>query len=176
MLELIQLSALHLAPVDLQLADGECVAIQGESGSGKSVLLRAVADLDPHQGVARLDGQACSDLPATLWRQRVAYVPAESGWWDERVRDHFAPDADLAALLTRLGLKPELADGPVQRLSTGERQRPALSEMRANTSNEAEQLTPACRLTISDCSGVWPRLLMPKAKIRLPKTMPSPVR
>ena len=36
----------RLAAVDLALAPGECAAVMGPSGSGKSLLLRQVADLD----------------------------------------------------------------------------------------------------------------------------------
>lgn len=126
MLTLRQLHRLHLHPVDLDLADGECVALSGHSGCGKSVLLRTIADLDPHDGEALLDGQACSAMPATQWRQKVTYVPAESGWWDDMIRPHFRPEQDLATLLPRVGLAVDAADWPVARLSTGERQRMAL--------------------------------------------------
>ncbi|OYW11998.1 MAG: ATP-binding protein, partial [Acidiphilium sp. 37-67-22] len=37
-------------PFDLALGRGEAVAITGPSGAGKSVLLRMIADLDPHEG------------------------------------------------------------------------------------------------------------------------------
>jgi phosphate-transporting ATPase len=126
MLELLGICALHLQATDLVIPDGQCVAVMGESGSGKSVLLRSIADLDLHDGDAAVDGQRCSQMPATHWRQQVVYVPAESGWWADRVADHFPTDLDLAAQLPRLGLKPALADAPVARLSTGERQRLAL--------------------------------------------------
>ena len=68
------LRRLHVGPVDLAVAAGECVAIMGASGAGKSVLLRAVADLDPHEGDAWLDGAACSAMPAPRWRQRVSQL------------------------------------------------------------------------------------------------------
>jgi ABC-type iron transport system FetAB ATPase subunit len=126
MLTLKALHRLHLQPIDLSIADGECIAITGSSGSGKSVLLRSIADLDPHEGDAALDDQPCSRMPAPAWRKLVAYVPAESGWWQDKVRPHFQPDTDLATLLPRVGLRVESADWPVARLSTGERQRLAL--------------------------------------------------
>src|SRR5436189_3745833 len=83
------LRRLHVGPIDFALRPGECVSIGGKSGAGKSVLLRMVADLDPHEGDALLDGAACSDMPAPKWRRKVTYVAAESGWWDERVEAHF---------------------------------------------------------------------------------------
>ncbi len=46
-----------LTGVDLQVADGEIVALLGPSGSGKSTLLRVVAGLiEPQSGVVRIDG------------------------------------------------------------------------------------------------------------------------
>ena len=37
-------------PFDLTLGAGACAAITGPSGSGKSLFLRMIADLDPNQG------------------------------------------------------------------------------------------------------------------------------
>jgi ABC-type iron transport system FetAB ATPase subunit len=113
-----------LDPFDLELAAGECVTLSGPSGSGKSRLLRAIADLDPHAGEAWCDGARQQALSGPAWRRRVALLPAESAWWSERVGDHFA-GLD-SALLARLKLPPEAADWEVGRLSSGERQRLAL--------------------------------------------------
>jgi ABC-type multidrug transport system ATPase subunit len=126
MLELDGLQRLHVGPVDLQVAAGECVAIQGRSGSGKTVLLRMVADLDPHAGECRLAGQPCSHLPAPAWRRSVTYVAADSGWWAEGIAEHFPDPQPVRALLPRVGLPEEALGWPVARLSTGERQRMAL--------------------------------------------------
>jgi len=126
MLQLKGLRAKTLQPVDLTLPDGQCIAIMGASGSGKSLLLRAVADLDPHDGDVLLDSRTCASMAATEWRRLVTYVPAESGWWADTVADHFADTAGLPERLGELGLSPELARAAVSRLSTGERQRLAL--------------------------------------------------
>jgi ABC-type branched-subunit amino acid transport system ATPase component/sugar phosphate permease len=46
-----------LFDIELEVADGEMVALLGTNGAGKSTLLRAVAGLDhPHRGVIRLFG------------------------------------------------------------------------------------------------------------------------
>ena len=124
--EVRALRRLHVGPVDLSLDAGTCVSLTGRSGAGKSMLLRMIADLDPHEGDAWLDGQACSAMPAPLWRRKVTYIPAQSGWWDPMVAAHFPKATDFAALLPRLGLPAQAADWPVSRLSTGERQRLAL--------------------------------------------------
>jgi ABC-type iron transport system FetAB ATPase subunit len=115
-------------PFDLELAAGEAAAISGPSGSGKSLFLRMVADLDPNTGEVALDGRARPAISPTDWRRRVPYVAAESGWWRDRVADHFAPERLAAAreLGKQVGLADELFDGPVLRLSTGEKQRIAI--------------------------------------------------
>ena len=98
----------------------------GPSGAGKSLLMRAIADLDPHDGDASIKGELCSAMPAPAWRRRVAYLPAESGWWAERVREHFR-DADTALpRLKLLSFPGDVLDWSVSRLSTGEKQRLAL--------------------------------------------------
>lgn len=132
MLELLSLQRLHVGPIDLRLDAGECIAIQGRSGSGKSVLLRMAADLDVHDGDCALDGDRCSQMPAPEWRRQVTYVAPDSGWWAEGIADHFASPAALRALLPRVGLAPEAVGWPVARLSTGERQRLALLRAVAN--------------------------------------------
>lgn len=119
-----------LEPVDLDVPAGELTFVSGPSGSGKSLLLRAVADLDPHDGEAWLGVTARSSLPAPEWRRRVGLLPAESHWWGELVGDHFA--ADAGELLDRLGFGPDVLGWTVARLSTGERQRLALARLLAN--------------------------------------------
>jgi putative ABC transport system ATP-binding protein len=115
-------------PFDMTLAAGACAAISGASGSGKSLFLRMVADLDPNQGEVRLDGTSRETFTAPEWRRRVPYVAAESGWWLDHAIDHFAPERRAAArtLAAALGLGDTQLEQAVQRLSTGEKQRLAL--------------------------------------------------
>lgn len=94
------------------------------SGSGKSRLLRAVADLEPHDGVISLNGISQQELPAHQWRRRVVMVPADSQWWFDDVGGHF-PEAG-AQLPPALGFPADVMGWSVSRLSSGERQRLAL--------------------------------------------------
>ncbi|WP_029009815.1 ABC transporter ATP-binding protein [Azospirillum halopraeferens] len=126
---MLTVSGLHsaiLKPASFTVGAGECVAVRGPSGGGKSALLRAVADLDPGRGDVRLNGVAREAMPAPQWRRRVVYVAAESGWWADRVGDHMADPAAAVRLAAALGLPADCPDWPVARLSTGERQRLAL--------------------------------------------------
>lgn len=114
----------ELAPLSLSIAPGEICCLSGSSGSGKSRLLRAIADLDEHGGEIWLGETAQSAARGHCWRGWVMLVPAESQWWADRVGEHFAtPDpADLAAL----GFESQVLDWQISRLSSGEKQRLAL--------------------------------------------------
>ncbi|WP_416885439.1 ABC transporter ATP-binding protein [Marinospirillum sp.] len=112
-------------PFSLTLRGGEICCVTGASGSGKSRFLRALADLEPHQGQVWLNEQSQQAMPAHLWRLKVRLVPAESQWWSDEVADHFPADVDPAAL-EALGLVKEAMHWQVSRLSSGEKQRLAL--------------------------------------------------
>jgi putative ABC transport system ATP-binding protein len=118
-------SCKRLEPVDLDVAQGECVAVMGTSGAGKSLLLRQIADLDPGIGQVRLNGAERETMSGAAWRRQVVYCQAEAGWWDERIAPHFAGKLPLA-LMERLGVPARLLDAQVHELSTGERQRMGL--------------------------------------------------
>lgn len=126
MLQIENLKGTLFGPVDLCIAAGECVAIRGASGAGKSLLLRAIADLDPNEGDVSLNGRRREAMPAPRWRRLVGLVPAESGWWDNQVGEHFDEQADLPELLDAVGMPSEALNWDVARLSTGERHRLAL--------------------------------------------------
>jgi ABC-type iron transport system FetAB ATPase subunit len=115
-------------PFDFAVPAGGCAVISGPSGSGKSLFLRMIADLDPNEGEVRLNGTERRSLDGPSWRLKVPYVPAEAGWWLDGVADHFALDKREQArkLATDFGLVEGQFDAPVARLSTGERQRLAV--------------------------------------------------
>ncbi len=117
-------------PYSLTVAAGECVSLRGPSGSGKSLLLRAIADLDPHEGEAYLDGQPCSQMPAPQWRRKVALLPVESQWWLDTVGEHFPPAP--CPWLAPLGFSEAALGWQVGRLSSGEKQRLALARALMN--------------------------------------------
>jgi len=120
-----------IGPVSFSLEAGDCLCLSGPSGTGKSLLLRAIADLDPHEGRVWLDGAACDSIAPPVWRCRVGLLPPDSSWWLPRAIDHFHDGQPLS--LDSLGLAPGLLGEPVARLSSGERQRLALLRLLANT-------------------------------------------
>lgn len=124
MLEIRDLSTAVIGPLSLCVAPGQCVAISGASGSGKSLLLRAIADLDPWQGEILLEGVAAHAMPAARWRHQVQLLPAEPQWWAGTVAEHFPSATDVDP--SRLGFGSQVWQWSVQRLSSGEKQRLAL--------------------------------------------------
>jgi len=129
-LSIHNLQVQRLLPVNLEVLASQCITLSGPSGCGKTRLLRAIADLDPHQGEVRLNRIAQRDIPAPQWRRRVGYLPAEAAWWRERVGDHFLnPDPKR---FETLGFTLEWLEREVSRLSTGERQRLALLRLLGN--------------------------------------------
>lgn len=122
-LSVTRLSAANGATISFELDRGGCLAVSGPSGSGKSLLLRALADLDPHGGSVDLDGTSMARIPAPQWRRAVMYLPPNPGFWDARLADHLS---DCAPSPDRLALSADRVSAPIGQLSTGERQRGAL--------------------------------------------------
>ena len=122
------LRSAQAGPLSFALAAGECLVIVGESGAGKSVLLRMLADLDPCDGEVLLDGVERAHWPAPHWRALVVYQAAEPAWWAPSAAEHLAEGQSerAAALLPLLKLKPGILAAELATLSTGERQRLAL--------------------------------------------------
>jgi putative ABC transport system ATP-binding protein len=68
-----------LRGVDLQIADGDMVAIVGPSGSGKSTIMNMITGIDrPSAGTVTVDGQRIDEMSEeelAIWRgQRVGVV------------------------------------------------------------------------------------------------------
>src|SRR5512143_3546741 len=126
MLSVESLSRLHVS-ASFELRSGECIALQGQSGVGKTILLRAIADLDPNEGTVKLDGMIRESMPAPLWRKQVTYVAVEPGWWADTVQQHFAAWDQAIPLVEQLGLPLTCGAWNIRRLSTGEKQRLGLA-------------------------------------------------
>jgi putative ABC transport system ATP-binding protein len=123
-LRLVGLRSARAGPFDLALPAGACLTVTGPSGAGKSLMLRMIADLDPHDGDVMLDDRSCTSMRAHEWRRQVVYCAAEGGWGLDTVGEHFADIPHESA--AQLGLRPDIFGQAVSSCSTGERQRLAL--------------------------------------------------
>lgn len=86
-----------LGGVDLRIPAGQTVAFVGETGAGKSTLVKLVARFyDPTGGRVTVDGTDLRDLDLTSYRHRLGVVPQEAYLFQGTVRDAIAygrPDA-----------------------------------------------------------------------------------
>ena len=128
------LTTQQLGPYSLHIAPGECVSLSGPSGSGKSLLLRSIADLDVHEGQVFLDENRCENITAPQWRKKVCLLPADSQWWFDNVGAHFTAlsKTETCPYLEPLGFDRKTFDWQVSQLSSGERQRLALARALMN--------------------------------------------
>jgi ATP-binding cassette, subfamily B, bacterial len=89
-----------LKAVDLAIEAGETVALVGETGAGKSTLVKLLARFyDPDAGRVTVDGHDLRDLDLPAYRHRLGYVPQEAFLFTGSIRDNIAygrPDATNA--------------------------------------------------------------------------------
>ncbi|MGI0806687.1 ATP-binding cassette domain-containing protein [Pseudomonas aeruginosa] len=132
-----------LADIDLELKDGNLVALVGPSGSGKSTLLHLLARyMDAQRGELEIGGLALKDMPDAVRHRHIALVGQQAAALEISLADNialFRPDADLpeirqaardACLDERIMALPRGYDsvpGRDLQLSGGELQRLALA-------------------------------------------------
>ncbi|MEU3548996.1 ABC transporter ATP-binding protein [Streptomyces longwoodensis] len=89
-----------LRGIGLRIPAGQTVAFVGETGAGKSTLVKLVARFyDPTSGRVTVDGTDLRELDLTAYRHRLGVVPQEAYLFPGTVRDAIAygrPDASDA--------------------------------------------------------------------------------
>lgn len=133
-----------LTGVDLRIPAGQTVAFVGETGAGKSTLVKLVARYyDPTGGRVTADGADLRTLDMTAYRHRLGVVPQEAYLFAGTVRDAIAyglpdaTDAQVEAAARAVGAHEMIAtleDGYLhevaergRNLSAGQRQLIALA-------------------------------------------------
>ncbi|MFE3737342.1 ABC transporter ATP-binding protein [Streptomyces sp. NPDC059134] len=133
-----------LQGVSLHIPAGQTVAFVGETGAGKSTLVKLVARFyDPTGGRVTADGTDLRDLDLTAYRRRLGVVPQEAYLFAGTVRDAIAygrpeaTDAEVEAAARAVGAHEMIAtlDGGYlhevaergRNLSAGQRQLVALA-------------------------------------------------
>ena len=122
------LRVLERGPYEINIKSGEIAAISGNSGVGKSIFLRALADLERHNGEVILNGKNYQEFSGPEWRQKVMYLPAESQWWKETVKEHLL-EIPREEMLNQYGFDGGVLNWTINRLSSGEKQRLAIIRM-----------------------------------------------
>jgi ATP-binding cassette, subfamily B, bacterial len=89
-----------LRGIDLHVAAGETVALVGETGAGKSTVMKLLARFyDPDSGSVNVDGHDLRALELRSFRRQLGYVPQEAFLFSGTIRDNIAygrPDASDA--------------------------------------------------------------------------------
>ncbi|MFF7983377.1 ABC transporter ATP-binding protein [Streptomyces sp. NPDC007901] len=133
-----------LGGIDLTIPAGQTVAFVGETGAGKSTLVKLVARFyDPTGGRVTVDGTDLRALDLTSYRHRLGVVPQEAYLFPGTVRDAIAygrpeaTDAEVEAAARTVGAHEMIAtlDGGYlhevaergRNLSAGQRQLIALA-------------------------------------------------
>ncbi|GLV81637.1 ABC transporter ATP-binding protein [Streptomyces lavendulae subsp. lavendulae] len=133
-----------LAGISLRIPAGQTVAFVGETGAGKSTLVKMVARFyDPTSGRVTADGADLRELDLTEYRHRLGVVPQEPYLFPGTVRDAIAygrsgaSDAEVEAAARAVGAHDMIAtlDGGYlhtvaergRNLSAGQRQLIALA-------------------------------------------------
>ncbi|WP_353942705.1 ABC transporter ATP-binding protein [Streptomyces sp. HUAS MG91] len=133
-----------LTGVRLRIPAGQTVAFVGETGAGKSTLVKLVARFyDPTGGRVTVDGSDLRDLDLTSYRHRLGVVPQEAYLFPGTIRDAIAygrpeaSDAEVEAAARAVGAHEMIAtlDGGYlhevaergRNLSAGQRQLIALA-------------------------------------------------
>ena len=124
--------------LDVELAEGDVLALSGPSGSGKTTALRALAGLSVADGTLELDGESPEQHGWPSYRRRVGYLAQRPVVFEGTVEDNLAlgftfATADAAfdrdraeELLEALLLPDAILDQSARTLSEGERQRVGL--------------------------------------------------
>jgi ATP-binding cassette subfamily B protein len=80
-----------LAGVDLDVRPGETVALVGETGAGKSTIVKLVARFqDPTEGRVLVDGTPLTDIDLGAYRRQLGFVPQEPFLFSGSIRDNIA--------------------------------------------------------------------------------------
>lgn len=130
-----------LKGINLEIKQGEFVALMGRNGSGKTTLLKhLVGLLQPSRGSVRVRDMDTRQTPTEDLISAVGYVPQNPNalLFADTVheelaftrRSHNLPESDMSELLGRLGIAQHAGRYP-RDLSVGERQRVALASILA---------------------------------------------
>jgi ATP-binding cassette, subfamily B, bacterial len=133
-----------LRDIELRIEAGETVALVGETGAGKSTMIKLLARFyDPDEGSVKVDGFDLRDLDLAGFRHQLGYVPQEAFLFTGTVRDNIAygrfeaTNAEVEAAARAVGAHDFIAALPGaylhqvaergRSLSAGERQLIALA-------------------------------------------------
>ncbi|HWH12186.1 MAG TPA: ABC transporter ATP-binding protein [Solirubrobacteraceae bacterium] len=80
-----------LKGIELRVAAGETIALVGETGAGKSTIVKLLARFyDPDSGAVEVDGHDLRSLDLQAFRRQLGYVPQEGFLFSGSIRENIA--------------------------------------------------------------------------------------
>ncbi|MBI4853826.1 MAG: ABC transporter ATP-binding protein [Acidobacteria bacterium] len=133
-----------LKNINLKIASGQTIAIVGHTGSGKSTLINLIPRLfQAPKGMLFIDGQDIKDLPLSLLRESIGYVPQDTFLFSDTIAENIAfgvnktNPQDIEKAAEQAGLLVDIETFPKQfetlvgergiTLSGGQKQRTAIA-------------------------------------------------
>ncbi|MEK5447213.1 ABC transporter ATP-binding protein [Paenibacillus sp. FSL R7-0331] len=133
-----------LKDFNLSVRPGECIALVGESGAGKSTVLNMVVGFyKPTGGSILVDGRPMEELDMRIYRQKLAVVPQSTVLFSGTIRSNITfglkdvPESKLQEVIRLANLQDVVAQMPQGldtligehggKLSGGQRQRIAIA-------------------------------------------------
>ncbi|WP_310829520.1 ABC transporter ATP-binding protein [Paenibacillus pedocola] len=133
-----------LKDFNLTVRPGECIALVGESGAGKSTVLNMVVGFyRPTGGMILVDGRPLDELDMRMYRQKLAVVPQSTVLFSGTIRSNITfgltdvPDSKLEEVIRLANLQDVISQMPQGidtligehggKLSGGQRQRIAIA-------------------------------------------------
>ena len=116
------------------VAAGETVALVGETGAGKSTIVKLVARFyDVNDGQVLIDGTPVTDLDLRAYRRRLGYVPQEPFLFSGTIRDNIAYG------------RPDASDAEVEQAARGSARTSSSPSYPAATSTRSPSAAARCR-------------------------------
>ena len=141
--------------VDLEIREGETVAVVGHTGSGKTTLVRLIPRLlDPTQGSVLLGGTDLRELSPSELRRQIGYVPQETFLFSATLAENIAfgvesaTEEQIRRAAELAGLAPDIEGFP-------EGYRTLVGERGITLSGGQKQRTAIARAILRD-----PRILI----------------
>ena len=122
-----------LSGLNAQLRRGDCLAIIGPSGTGKTTLMRLLTcQVTPSEGEISVNGKNSADIDPASYLARVAVLPQDVYIFDSTLADNIAfgkdyPEKRIRDAATLSAIDHFSLDENAQGLSGGERQRIGLA-------------------------------------------------